>query len=201
LARPRSFEKPEVLDRAMKLFWEKGFAGTSMSELAETTGLQPGSLYGTFENKETLFEEVLEHYTKTVIEPRLNILKTDKPIKQRIRKFLWDIADQSLDSDKIPGCILTNSTFEIPGFDSKRQKLIRERIVDLETQLISVLHESRENGELSPEANPQQLGRFFAGIVQGINVLGRSVAKEQRMQAMIETAIETIHLEARKDSP
>ena len=99
LARPRSFEKLEVLNRAMKVFWEKGYAGTSISELAEQTGLQPGSLYGTFGDKETLFEKVLEHYRKTVIEPRLNILETDKPIQQRILEFLEDVADQSQEAD------------------------------------------------------------------------------------------------------
>src|ERR1700676_2560136 len=60
--RPRGFDEEEVLDVAMRLFWDHGFDGTSMSDLTEAMGINRRSIYGAFGNKEALFTAALEHY-------------------------------------------------------------------------------------------------------------------------------------------
>ena len=60
--RPRGFDEEEVLDVAMRLFWEHGFDGTSMSELTEAMGINRRSVYAAFGNKEALFTAALERY-------------------------------------------------------------------------------------------------------------------------------------------
>src|SRR5260370_4385768 len=60
--RPRAFDEEEVLDVAMRLFWEHGFDGTSMSELTEAMGINRRSVYAAFGNKEALFTAALERY-------------------------------------------------------------------------------------------------------------------------------------------
>src|ERR1700722_3582756 len=60
--RPRAFDEEVVLDVAMRLFWEHGFDGTSMSELTEAMGINRRSVYAAFGNKEALFTASLERY-------------------------------------------------------------------------------------------------------------------------------------------
>ena len=62
MARPVSFDREQVLERATAVFWERGFCETSMSQLVDATRLQPGSLYAAFRSKEGLFLEALDHY-------------------------------------------------------------------------------------------------------------------------------------------
>src|SRR5262245_19089656 len=61
--RPRAFDADLALERAMKLFWEKGYGGTSLSDLTEVMGINRPSLYAAFGNKEELFQKVLERYS------------------------------------------------------------------------------------------------------------------------------------------
>jgi AcrR family transcriptional regulator len=63
MARPREFDLDEALERCLELFWARGFAGVSLSDLEEATGLGRQSLYAAFGNKEALFAAVLERYS------------------------------------------------------------------------------------------------------------------------------------------
>src|ERR1041384_4735339 len=66
--RPQAFDLPTVLEGAMVLFWTQGYEATSMQELVEATGINRGSIYNTFGDKEGLFIAVLDHYAATVVE-------------------------------------------------------------------------------------------------------------------------------------
>jgi len=62
MGRPKSYERAEALDRAMRVFWAKGYEGTHLSALVEATGLNRFSLYNEFGGKEGLYHAALEHY-------------------------------------------------------------------------------------------------------------------------------------------
>ncbi len=62
MARPREFDRDQVVDRAVEVFWRQGFEATSIQDLVEATGLNRGSLYNTFGDKAGLFEAALERY-------------------------------------------------------------------------------------------------------------------------------------------
>ncbi len=57
------FNRDEVINRSIDLFWQKGFSASSMQQVIKATGLKPGSIYLAFGNKEGLFREVLDSYT------------------------------------------------------------------------------------------------------------------------------------------
>ncbi|MDH3970432.1 MAG: TetR/AcrR family transcriptional regulator, partial [Rhodospirillales bacterium] len=75
MARPKSFDREEVLERAMAVFWRKGYAATSVRDLVEATGLNPGSLYDTFDDKHGLFLESVTLYRRTVVARRTGPLE------------------------------------------------------------------------------------------------------------------------------
>jgi TetR/AcrR family transcriptional regulator, transcriptional repressor for nem operon len=76
MARPRSFDPDEVLDRAMRRFWERGYRETSVDDLVEATGVKPGSLYNAFHGrKRELFLGSLERYSKLVVPEKLGALE------------------------------------------------------------------------------------------------------------------------------
>ncbi len=200
MARPRSFEKSDVLGKAMNLFWEQGYSGTSIEELGRRTDLNPGSLYSTFGDKQSLFKEVLDYYCDTVISGRLEILNRDDAIERRVHDFLRDVASQSLDRNEISGCLLTNSSFELPVFEASLQDEIRERVIEFEDTFNRVLVEARKQHELRSDCDTRRLARFLVGVIQGMNVIGRTLPAEGRLEDMIELALETILLYRKDDS-
>ena len=62
MGRPRAFDMDQALDQALHVFWEKGYAGTSITDLTEAMGINPPSLYAAFGNKEKLFKKALDRY-------------------------------------------------------------------------------------------------------------------------------------------
>jgi AcrR family transcriptional regulator len=69
-ARPREFDEDEVLQAALRLFWEKGNEGTSLSDLMAATGLTKSSHYKAFDSKEALFWRVVERYQRDFLDFR-----------------------------------------------------------------------------------------------------------------------------------
>src|SRR5688572_5795338 len=64
LGRPRAFDTDKALDSAMQVFWNKGYLGTSLSDLTDAMGINRPSLYAAFGNKESLFRQALDRYVK-----------------------------------------------------------------------------------------------------------------------------------------
>src|SRR6266566_9459401 len=75
MPRPREFEPEQVLDTAMRQFWERGYRATSVEDLVRATGVKPGSLYGAFKGgKRSLFLGSLRRYSKLVVPQKLGRL-------------------------------------------------------------------------------------------------------------------------------
>jgi len=87
VGRNKSYNKEEVLNRALSTFWKKGFENTSMRDLAKSTGINLYSLYAEFEDKNTLFNEVLRTYQKTNLEFATNVLSNGTSGYESIKKL------------------------------------------------------------------------------------------------------------------
>lgn len=88
MARLREFDKEKALDAAMQLFWEKGYAATSLSDLTAKMEIQRPSLYAAFGDKEGLFEAALRRYTNIHAASIRTKLQKEQSVKEAIRIFL-----------------------------------------------------------------------------------------------------------------
>ncbi|HSH40807.1 MAG TPA: helix-turn-helix domain-containing protein, partial [Arenicellales bacterium] len=90
MSRNKAFDETEVLERAMTLFWRKGYEATSIQELVTHTGIQRGSLYATYGDKRRLFLAALDHYCGVIAARRLHVLTAPGSGKAAIRRFFQD---------------------------------------------------------------------------------------------------------------
>ena len=106
--RPRAFDEEEVLDVAMRLFWEHGFDGTSMSELTEAMGINRRSVYAAFGNKEALFTAALERYLAGpgAFVDKARALPTARQVAEA---FLRGSVEAFTSSDRPSGCMAVQS--------------------------------------------------------------------------------------------
>ena len=109
MVRPREFDRDAALDRAMQVFWAKGFAATSTEDLVAAMGIGRQSLYNAFGDKQALFARALERYLDCTTRDRLRRYETALPPKEAILQFFAEIIDHSINDRKRKGCFLVNS--------------------------------------------------------------------------------------------
>jgi AcrR family transcriptional regulator len=89
------FERNDVIDESIALFWQKGYSGASIQQVVKTTGLKPGSIYLAFGSKEALFREALERYAQKSIRHIRNTLDAAKSVGEGICAHLEKIVQES----------------------------------------------------------------------------------------------------------
>lgn len=104
--RPRKFDEGEALDRAMKVFWARGFDGATVDDLVAGTGVGRPSLYATFGDKETLFMRCLEHYGRSVGALAVQALHTAPDVRGAICGFLKQAIESATGEGTPRGCLM-----------------------------------------------------------------------------------------------
>jgi TetR/AcrR family transcriptional repressor of nem operon len=185
------FNPDDVADAAMRVFWRKGYAATSIQDLVEGTGLSRSSLYNTFESKHGLFQYSLRRYQgQTAV--NIAILAQDGPAKERIRELLLNIVKDELTGEACCGCLVANTSLELGGRDSTVTNLLVEHFGALETALTALMQRGQQQGDITADTSPEALARFIVATIQGLRVLGRGMADKaqaQRLHDVVEVAI------------
>ncbi|MET0795415.1 MAG: TetR/AcrR family transcriptional regulator, partial [Polyangiaceae bacterium] len=148
--RPRSFDEEQVLDRAMFLFWKKGYEGTGLVELERATGLGRQSLYGAFGDKRALFLCVVEHYFDRVLKPYvLDVLDAPGPARANVERIFqqWQT---TAEAPEFHGCLVGNSVPEFGAEDVEMSDVLRRKLELMEAAFSRALLRAKQEGEVSP---------------------------------------------------
>lgn len=194
--RKRSFDKQEVLDQAMLLFWENGYSGTSLSDLTATLGINKPSLYAAFGNKEQLFKASIEHYLEHYGEPRMKKLTEPEtaPLAQRLKAYMLAIA-QLITDPKLPkGCMFVNGNCEAGS------EAVPEEITTTLTEIknnhneffINFFSNEQTKGQLSKEHDATQITSYIIAVIYGMGVQAGSGASIESLSDTIDIAINNI---------
>lgn len=174
MARPCAYDRDELLRCATALFWERGFAATSVDDVVQASGVSRSSLYTAFPDKSALFLAALEHYLETVTRSKLERLARGERAAPAIRKFLSDIAgERAAANAPAHGCLLTNTAVEIGAGQEEVAECIRQAFARLERALVARLEQALRQGDLSADTDPQQFARQLVALVQGLRVMTR----------------------------
>lgn len=189
MGRPREFNIDDALDRAMHVFWRKGYLGTSLSDLTEAIGINRPSLYAAFGNKESLFRKVLERYAEGPSVYLREALKepTARAVAERM---MHGVVDLGTDSRNPPGCLWVHGTLSCGDpTDPMRQELSAYR-ASSETALRQRFEQAISEGDLPADSDPAALARFVLTINCGMSVLAATGATRAELLRVVETALQ-----------
>src|SRR5271155_1707756 len=127
VGRPRAFDIDEALDRALKVFWQKGYEGASLPDLTKAMGINRPSLYAAFGNKEALFRKAIDRY---VAGPACHVGEALKEPTARavVERLLRGTIDLVTDSRTPWGCFRVKSALACGDTaDAIRQDLVKRR--------------------------------------------------------------------------
>ena len=188
MARPRQFDPEITLDFAVDTFWEWGFEATSIEKLCRNLKLNPGSLYGAYGDKRTLFVAILDRYVDKVSSEAIEQIAGNPSGVAGIRAYFDFLIEAIIEGKRRWGCLLTNSLVELSGRDPEVAAKVALHFARLETAFASALMRSRASGELQSDAGPE-LAPYLVCIVQGLNVLARTKPTRAKLQAMVNPAL------------
>jgi len=191
MGRHYEFNREETLSKAMRVFWQKGYKATSMKDLVDEMGIQPGSIYNTFGDKHTLFLESIKHYGQVVTSNTIKILNEgDSPI-ENIRGFFNEMIKRPYDK-RCMGCFVVNSVVELAPHDEQTAELVNGILKNIEAAFYDCLKKAQELGEISQESNIKALASYFASCTHGLLVTGKSDASTQEMKDIVDVILSTL---------
>lgn len=183
--RTKEFEPEAIADAAMRVFWERGYAATTVQDLVDGTGLSRSSLYSTFENKQGLYQEALRRY-QAVTTANVELLAGPGTVTQLIRQLLMGILEDELSDPQRRGCLVANATLELAGRDEAVAELVAHNYQRLHKALEQLIVRGQQSGEVASEKRPRALAHFFVNTMQGMRVLGKGCTARQRRQCLLD---------------
>ena len=194
--RKRAFDKEQALDKAMRVFWENGYAGTSLAQLTSELGINKPSLYAAFGNKEQLFSTAMERYMDQYSGPNFRLLtdSSDTPLTERLKAFLFGVIDTVSDADSPKGCMFVRSSCESGGaaIPTKTTSSIQDKGLEIEMALTRLLEAEQLRGQLPEDIQVKDLAGYLLSVMYGLGVLARGGKTKKEMQAVANMAVLTL---------
>jgi TetR/AcrR family transcriptional repressor of nem operon len=188
MAGVKRFDKDEVLDRAMRLFWERGYEATSIDDLLKATGINRGSLYGTFGDKRRLFLAAVDRYMEKVGLPLFKELAHGNP-RDAMRRMFKSIIRRNSDGKSPAGCLITNSAVECRRLGGAINVRIERELKLQESAILETLRRASVMNLLGPKHDLRALARFFLGVAQGLNVVSQAGGRPTMLRSMAKVAM------------
>ena len=168
MARPLEFDYVKAIDKATRVFWKKGYSGTSLRELLKAIGIGEGSFYNTLKSKKHLYLECLKHYNATVGCRRGEALFSPSSAKAGVRGFFKSLLDD-LDDPRTPRvCLLARSVSSDVLADRDLQKFVQTHMAALVGAFSDRLKSGKDTGELPPRFDAEVVAQIIATYLQGL---------------------------------
>jgi TetR/AcrR family transcriptional repressor of nem operon len=188
MAGVKRFNRAEVLDRAMALFWKRGYEATSIRDLVAATGINRGSIYASFGDKQGLFLAVLDHYGEKISKPLIAELADPDP-RRAIARMFDSLIRRSSDPRFPRGCLNTNTSLECPASGEEITRKIAGGFSRQESALYQVIRRAQVQGALRSTLDPRALARFFMAVAQGLNVVNKAVIDTDVLHDIAQVAL------------
>ncbi|MFS2177229.1 MULTISPECIES: TetR/AcrR family transcriptional regulator [Rhizobium] len=187
--RPRVLDRDVGLDIAARLFWERGYEGTSTADLTKAMGINPPTLYSTFGSKEELYRQALDFSIARENSRRSEILQSNLPVYEALSRYLYDIADGDTQPDKPRGCLVSTAVLQHAEENASVARMtaaLREASMQV---LKSRFDRAITEGELPAETDTDTLARFYGAIIQGMSAQACDGACNALLKRLIDIAL------------
>jgi AcrR family transcriptional regulator len=186
--RPREFCVEATLAAALRVFWSKGYEGTSLTDLTEAMGITRPSLYAAFGNKESLFRKALDLYEREKLEYVGRALA--EPTARRVAEaLLRGAVDNACSSEEPHGCLGVITSVACGAESQSIRDEVLERGKVAKRALIERFERARAEGDLPPHVDIEALTNLLYAVVQGICIQAGSGATRDELEKVVDTGL------------
>jgi TetR/AcrR family transcriptional repressor of nem operon len=189
--RPTIYDNKDVLEKAQKVFWTKGFTATSLEDILEAMGIGSGSFYNAFKGgKKELFKKAINQRREAFKHFEEAVDKSDAPLEM-IKEFFRSMAKADRQSH-LQGCIIANTVVEMASLDKELEDEAVNILKDVEAFYTRVIEQGQKNGTIKNQTDPVILGRYLITLWNGLNVTRRMYPDNKILSKQIEMQLEII---------
>ena len=186
--RTRQFDVDEALDRALEVFWARGYEGATLPELTAAMGINRPSLYAAFGNKEQLFQKALDRYQAGPQSFVGEALK--KPTARAVAEAVFSgFVRMQRDRSGSRGCMIVSGALAC----GEEAETVRRELAQLRQGAVTALRERFEravqDGDLPEGTDCATLARYIATVLNGLAVQAASGATEKELRLVAATAM------------
>ncbi|OMF64310.1 TetR/AcrR family transcriptional regulator [Paenibacillus sp. FSL R5-0766] len=190
MARSKEFEVNEVLDKAMKIFWEQGYEKTSMSDLVEHMGIHRRSIYDTFDDKHSLFLQAMDRYRGKVSTTLLAEIKASKTAVEALDKIFDVMISEAEETPS--GCLIVNSAVELGARDQEVDNRSLESFNEAERMFEQIIQWGQREGEFSSDHDAEEMAEYLHNISVGIRAMARTSTDKEKLNRIIHVTMKLL---------
>lgn len=185
--RPRSFDREEALDKAIRLFWTRGYEATSIGDLTAELGIGAPSLYAAFGDKATLFAEVVRAFGARYGGFIPRALEQEPTATAAVRRMLREAAVEYTRPECPHGCLVMSAGSNTTSTEvADMLRGLRNRNIDVFTEHIQA---DIDAGLLPADANAKALARYIGTVLQGMSQAARDGATQAELATVADMAM------------
>lgn len=162
--------RDETLEKALNLFWKKGFHATSLKDLEYALDMRPGSIYAAFRSKEALFREVLAVYANVLREDFGRMVARSPSVLDGIAEFIRRAGTRPPNDPPSRACMLVKTLLETNDDNSQVGQDARTYLAHMECAFEMAFERAIETGEISAENDARRLARKLQTGIFGLKV-------------------------------
>lgn len=181
MARTKEFDEEQALDKAIEIFWHKGYNGTSAQDLVSHLGISRSSLYDTFGDKQKLFVKSLEKYQKQNQDAITEFFNSSENIKDTLQTIFKQAVTESLEDRITKGCFMVNSTVELAMHNSEIAEVVKNNANKMINIFTDAIKKGQNLRQISDKTDAKVLARFIFNNYSGIRVLARSGERDKQV--------------------
>lgn len=167
MPRKPSYDRDDLIDRARDLFWQKGWAGTSLKDLEATLNMKPGSFYAAFGSKDALFDLALQKYAEDGAE-RLKAMVDEVGPLEALKRYP-DMVISRVDAPA-KACMLAKTVLELHAREHPLAERANQHLVFMEGLFADLFQRAQETGDIDPSRDPKALAQRYQSDLLGLRV-------------------------------
>ncbi len=185
--RPRCFDFDEALDRAMQVFWQKGYEAASLQDLTEAMGINPPSLYAAFGDKEGLFVAAVKRYHLQV--QGSCPYQEEATARESVERLLTDLATLFTDPHHPRGCLSVMALTTSATTSERVQEILAAERAAAKGRLRARIQRGVQEGELPADTDVTALANFYGALIAGMSLQAREGVPRRTLLATVRTAM------------
>ena len=195
MARPALHDKNDTLNKALNLFWSKGYQATSMKDLEQALDMRPGSIYAAFGNKYQLFREAILFYTDDKIARMTHLLATATDPLDGLTRILEQFHQPKTEKTPSCACFLIRSLIELENGEPEVKSLIDEQLIRMEDIFRQAFEKAGQHGFMvtpppgAPEHDAAQLAKIFQMKLTGMRIMSIHVQDNAIMESLFRDCV------------
>jgi TetR/AcrR family transcriptional repressor of nem operon len=189
MARAKEFDIEDAENKALSLFWEKGYEACSVNDLVQNLGLSRSSLYDTFGDKRQLYLRVLDKYRKSRLEKMHEALRKTEDIYSAFETFLSESYNKPGNNSENKGCFMVNTATELGFADTEFSEIVNSNKTEIENMFSHFIHQAKQSGNIRSELSDITLARLLYNTMTGLRVASRSKADSAASQYVVKATL------------